>query len=382
MNKSIYLDYAAATPLDPSVFKAMQPYYMQKFYNPSAPYLSGKAVRDEIEAARGRIARWLGARPAEITFTASGTEANNLAIHGVMRQFPDANMVVSAVEHEAVMAPAHRYNCREAVVRPSGLVDIQQLAKSIDDKTVLVSIMYANNEIGTIQPLRQVAQVVEEERARRYNQKDGLPIYLHTDACQAGNYLNLHVHGLGVDLLTLNAGKIYGPKQTGLLYARTGIQLVPLIDGGGQENGRRSGTESPANIAGFAAALDLVQGDKQAESKRTLELQSLFFDLLKRKIPQAVINGTKKQRLPNNVHITIPGTDNERIMMELDQRGVMCAVGSACSASKEEPSHVLRAIGLSESQAQASLRFTMGRQTKESDIKKTVDMLSKLVSHA
>lgn len=369
MKNFVYLDYAAATPLDPAVLQAMQPYFADQFYNPSATYASAKQVRQALETARGHVAHWMGARPAEVVFTSGGTEANNLAIRGIMELFPDGNVVVSAIEHESVLAPAHNYDCREAAVTIQGLVDIPKLVKQIDDKTVLVSVMYANNEVGIIQPIRQIAQHVEDIRAARKKAGNDRPLYLHTDAAQASNYLDLHVARLGVDLMTINGGKIYGPKGSGALFVSRHVQLKPVIFGGGQERGIRSGTENVAGSIGLATALEIAQNSRHKEAARLQKLQSLFIELLAKQLPQAIINGSAKHRLPNNVHITIPGADNERLLLELEQQGILAAAGSACSASSEEPSHVLRAMGISDQDAQASLRFTMGRNTTQQDIK-------------
>jgi cysteine desulfurase len=381
MNDTItYLDYAAGTPMSPVVLAAMQPYFMEKFYNPSATYLPAKKVREDLEAARARVAHWLGARPIEIVFTAGGTEANNLAIRGVMEQFPDCNMVVSAIEHESVLATAHKYDCREAPVTPDGIVDINRLPGLIDDQTVLISVMYANNEVGTIQPIRQIASAVEEIRKYRKDRGIDRPLYLHTDAAQAAAYLDMHTARLGVDMLTLNAGKIYGPKQSAVLFVSSKVQLTPQVLGGGQERTRRSGTENIAGAVGLAKALDLVQERRHKESERLHHLQQLFIELVTEKIPDATVNGSRKHRLPNNVHLTIPGHDNERLLLELEAKGILAAAGSACSASNEEPSHVLHAMGLSDSEAQASLRFTTGRQTTEVHIRHAVDVLASLVA--
>ncbi|HTE57748.1 MAG TPA: cysteine desulfurase family protein [Verrucomicrobiae bacterium] len=377
--KLIYMDYAAATPMDPAVLAAMQPYFMQQFYNPSALYLSAKAVAKDIATARAGIAGILGTRPAEIFFTAGGTEANNLAIQGIMHEFPEANVVVSAIEHESVLRPAHQYACKETPVATDGRVDLDALQKLIDSNTILVSVMYANNEIGTIQPIRQITQLVETVRKQRQQAGNNLPLYVHTDACQAANYLDLHISRLGVDLMTVNGGKIYGPKQSGLLYVRAGVQLAPQTLGGGQERGLRSGTENVAGIMGLAKALELTQARRHDETHRLQALQQQFMKELERSILGAVINGSKKHRLPNNVHATIPGQDNERLIMALDEAGIQAAAGSACSASNDEPSHVLRALGLSEQDAQASLRFTMGVATTAEDVDTTVKALASLV---
>jgi len=375
VTKMIYLDYAAATPVDERVLEAMLPYYRERFYNPSATYLPAEQVAGELNEARAKVAHWLGARPSEVIFTAGGTEANNLAIQGVMRQFPDGNIVTSAIEHDSVLETARRYDCREVGVKPDGTIDLQALEAAIDDKTVLVSIIYASNEIGTIQPLRDVAEIIIKKRAERSE----LPLYFHTDACQAANYLDIHATRLGVDMLTLNGGKIYGPKQSGVLYVSSKVILEPLILGGGQERNLRSGTENVAQAVGLAAALDLVQTDRQAETHRLQRLQAKFITELETKLPEVVINGSRKKRLPNNVHVTFPGIDNERLLIQLEERGILAAAGSACSASSDEPSHVLKAIGLSEADAQSSLRFTMGRATTEAEVTTTTETLKRLI---
>ncbi|MGH7241235.1 MAG: cysteine desulfurase family protein, partial [Candidatus Saccharimonadales bacterium] len=303
-----------------------------------------------------------------------GTEANNLAIQGIMARFPEGNMVVSAIEHDSVLVPAARYDCRQVGVQPDGTIDLSALVAAIDEHTVLVSVMYANNEVGTIEPLKDVAAAIERVRAERQNK---LPLYLHTDACQAANYLDLHVSRLGVDLLTLNGGKIYGPKQSGVLYVGAHVELQPQVLGGGQERGLRSGTENVAQSVGLATALELTQAMRRTETERLQELQRYFFAGIKETLPRAVVNGSRKKRLPNNLHTTLPGIDNERLLMQLDEAGILAAAGSACSASDEEPSHVLRAMGVSEADAQSSLRFTMGRQTT----KAAIDALLQALRH-
>ncbi len=385
MKQAIYLDHAAATPVDPQVLVAMRPYLTDNFYNPSAPYLAATAVKADVEKARETIAHWLGARPSTITFTAGGTEANNLALFGVAGKYPGAHIVSSALEHESVLRPLERlkekgWKC--ALVAPSadGIVDPSAIAKAITNRTVLVSVMYANNEIGTVQPLKEIAAAVATERTRRQKTGNALPVFLHTDACQAAVYLDLHVARLGVDLMTINGGKIYGPKQSGVLYASSRVELEPIIFGGGQEQGLRSGTENVAGAIGLAKALDVVQSRRQAERTRLTELQDIFMKELTANIPSAIINGSLHRRLPNNIHITIPNTDNERLVFALDAAGIQCAAGSACSASKEEASHVLKALGLSDETARASLRFTMGFGTTEKAIRSTVQELVKIVA--
>jgi cysteine desulfurase len=370
----IYLDHAAATPLDKRVLAVMEPYFSGRFYNPSATYVQARQVRQAVETARSQVAYWLGARPAEIIFTAGGTEANNLALHGVMRRFPKANIVVSAIEHDSILEPARAYDCREVSVQPDGRLDLDDLVKKIDRNTVLVSVGYANNEIGTVQPLREISQRLQSIRGSR--KAGSLPLYFHTDACQAGNYLDLHAARLGADLMSLNGGKLYGPKQSGALYVKVGIELEPLISGGGQERGLRSGTENVAGSIGFAAALDMAQAMRRQESDRLKLLQKQLLAALS--VSGARVNGSSKFRLPNNVHATFPGQDNERLLIELEAQGILAAAGSACNASSEEPSHVLKAIGLSDADARASLRFTLGRETTAKSISAVSSAVTRL----
>jgi cysteine desulfurase len=394
--KQIYLDYAAATPIDDSVQKAMKPYYSDNFYNPSATYLKARSVKKDLESARNKVARLLGSRSSEVVFTAGGTEANNLAIHGIMSRWSGSNVIISDIEHASVRQPACKYDYKVVPVDGLGIIDNDKLKKLIDDKTVLLSIMLANNEIGTIQNLATIFKLVKEIRHERILQGNPLPLYLHSDACQAANYLSLK--NPIADLMSLNGGKIYGPKQSGVLYVNRAVKLSPIIEGGGQENGWRSGTENVAQVIGFAEALEKAQNMRDVETTRLANIQYQAIDRLIDLIPGAVVNGSaqsllqkdvlpglKKKaaiagnRLANNLHITIPGQDAERLMMQLDEQGFMCAVGSACSASSEEPSHVLSAIGLSEEDARASLRLSFGRGTKSSDVIKCIEALAKIV---
>jgi len=373
--KPIYLDHAAATPVDSEVLMAMMPFFSDKFYNPSALYTGARDVKQALDEARSSVAQAIGCRPGEVIFTSGGTESTNLAIRGVCGKYPDGRTVISAIEHEAVRMPAKLYDHVECPVNGKGQVEIDQLRPLIDEHTVLVSVMYANNEVGTVQPIKDVVSLVEEERTRRLRNGVELPIYVHTDAAQAPSYLDLNVARLGVDMMTLNGGKIHGPKQSGILYVRTGVKISPQILGGGQERSLRSGTENIANAVGFSLALRKAQDGRSANSKAVGQLSAKFIKTLEEKFG-AVVNGHKKMRLPNNVHVTFPGHDNERIMFSLDEQGVYAAAGSACSASKEEVSHVLRAMGVSEQDARSSLRFSLGRETSEEDIKKAVEYLA------
>jgi cysteine desulfurase len=378
--KLIYLDYAAATPVDPKVIAAMEPYYDRLFFNPSANYYPAQQVKADLNSARANVALMLGAKPAEVIFTAGGTEANNLAIYGVMSQFPAANIIVSSIEHESVLAPAEKYNHKLAPVHQDGLIDIEALAKLIDDQTVMLSIMYANNEIGTIQSLSAISRLITKVRQTRQNKGNKLPLYLHSDACQAGDYLDIHVDRLGLNLMTLNGGKIYGPKQSGVLYVSRRTTILPQILGGGQEMGYRSGTENVAGAIGFSTALKLAQTNCKQNNYKMKNLQNIFIDNIRQLLPNALINGSLSHRLPNNIHLTLPGMDNERILYQLDERGILAASGSACSASSQQPSHVLTALGFNDDYARSSLRFSMGRQTSSSDIVTTVKTLQMIVN--
>ena len=380
MATKVYLDYAAATPLDQEVFALMRPYFSRQFYNPSADYAAARDTKKTLNAARSKVAYWLGAQTSEIIFTAGGTEANNLALHGLMAGYPGAKLVASSIEHESILNPARRYAHSEAPVLLDGRVDIAKLEDQIDDNTVLVSVMYANNEIGVIEPLRKIAVLLDKIKRSRKERGVKLPLIYHADACQAANYLDLHVSRLGVDMMTLNGGKIYGPKQSGVLYVKRGISLTPQIEGGGQEFNLRSGTENVPSAVGLAAALDKAQSIRSEEAVRLTLLRDYFIDRLTNDL-KAEINGSKEFRLPNNVHATFKQQDNEYLLIGMDRLGIMAAAGSACSASKEESSHVLRSLGLSDQEARSSIRFTLGRQTTKGDIDKTVKVIKQLVSN-
>ena len=378
--KSIYLDYASATPMDPGVLAAMQPYFTEQFYNPSAIYLPAIKVKKDLAAARTKIAAWLGARPSEIYFTAGATEANNLAIQGLMNQWPDGQVLVSAVEHESVLVPAQLYNHQQIPVSPQGIVEIDALKNLINPKTVLISVMMVSNELGSVQPIKQIASMVREMRAQRSETKNSRPLYLHTDAAQAGNLFDLHTHRLGVDMMSINGGKIYGPKQSGALFAKSNVQLTPLIVGGGQEHNLRSGTENVPGAIGLSKALDLAQKMHAKEFKRQAELRQKFTSDLAASFPKAMLNGAKKRQSPHIMSVTFPGVDNERLMMQLDEAGIQVAVGSACSAARGEPSHVLAAIGLGEQDARSTIRVSLGRVTTKAQLRQLLEALVKLIA--
>lgn len=375
-----YFDHAATTPLDPQVFAAMTPYLRDEFYNPSALYAPARTVRNALEEARHDVAKVLGAKPAEITFTSGGTEGNNLLIQGVLNAHPAGNIVVSSIEHDSVLAPARNYNYRLCDVSSDGLVVLKSLRETIDENTVLVSIMYANNEVGSIQPIREISQLLQSIKAERKKSGNRKPLYFHTDACQAANYLDLHVARLGVDAMTLNGSKIYGPKGSGILYVKAGVELKPLLVGGGQESGLRSGTENVPGCIGFAQALVMARELRETESRRLTELRELFISKLAAGAPQCSVNGSRKHRLANNIHITIPGKDAETLIIQLEGKAMLCAAGSACSASSQEPSHVLMAMGLGESDARSSLRITLGRSTDEQAVIDLVNAIATLAA--
>lgn len=368
--KNVYLDYAAATPVDPEVLEAMQPFFTEQFANPSSLYSSARVTRQALSDARASVANTLGAKPTEIIFTAGATESINLAIQGVMRKFPDGHIVTTTIEHEAVLETVKHYH--------HSIVDPADVVSSITEQTVLVSVMMVNNEVGTILPIKELARHIEQVRQNRDNQ---LPLYLHSDAAQAATTLDLHVSRLGVDLLTLNGGKMYGPKQSGILYVRTGTELEPLIYGGGQERNMRSGTENVAFAVGFAKALELAQAGRKDEAHRLQQLRDQLQNDLTAAIPEIIVNGDQKHRLAHNLNITLPGLDGESAVLYLDNAGIQASTGSACSIGSDEPSHVLLALGCTPEEANASLRFTLGKYTTEKDIQEAAQIIIKTLRH-
>lgn len=376
----VYLDYAAASPLSNKALHAMMPYLTDQFYNSSALYLAANRLNREKEDFRHQVASVLGAKPTEIIFLSGGTEANNLAIKGVMDLYPKSNIITSIIDHKSVLVPASTYSNKTLQVDAKGRIKISQLLSLIDKDTVLISIILASNEVGVIQPLAKVREIINSVLLERAKAGNKTPLYLHTDASQATNYLSLQVSRLGVDLMTVNGGKIYGPKQSGILYVKTGIKLKPLIFGGEQELGLRAGTESLANIAGFTTALVDAQQKKAHQFKKVKKLSQSLINQLK-KSSKIIFNGDYKNRLPNNINITIPGVDGERLVMELDNLGFMVATGSACTASDDEPSYVLRAMGISKQDAASSLRITLGRKTTEEEVSKFADSLLSLIEN-
>lgn len=351
----IYLDHAAATPMDARVLRAMQPYFIDNFYNPSSPYLPAVSVKRDYESAKHTLASLIGAKAGEITITAGATESINLAFSGV-----SGHVITSNIEHHSVLASAKCHKNTIVSADEHGLVSAEVIKSAIKSDTELVSIALANNELGTLQPIRDIAEVIKSERNSRLVKGDKTPIYLHCDASQGACQLDVNVARLGVDMLTLNAGKIYGPKQVGLLWAASHVHLEPQIVGGGQESGLRSGTENVAGTIGFAKALELVSEHRKYESERLAKLRDYLQKTLTDTFDDAVVSGHKKHRLSGHLHISFPGLDGERLIFLLEKRGVLVATGSACAANKGTRSHVLTAIGLTPSVADGSIRISLG----------------------
>lgn len=366
----IYLDHAAATPVDAKVMAAMQPFFSDDFYNPSAPYAPAVLVRRAYEEAKQVIARTIGAKGDDVVITAGATESINLAFASF-----DGHVVTSNIEHHAVLAAArnHEATLVEADVR--GFVPAERIKAAIQPNTVLVSIALANNELGTIQPLRDIAEIVRTEREVRLARGDHTPIYLHSDASQGVGQLDVNVARLGVDLLTLNAAKVYGPKQVGLLWAAPSVVLKPSIVGGGQERGLRSGTENVAGTIGFAKAMELATEHRKFESDRLMKLRNEMQKKLTSVFSEMVVSGHPKHRLAGHLHVSFPNLDAERVLFALESRGVLVATGSACAANKGTRSHVLTAIGLEPEVADGSLRITLGHLSNEENSARATDLI-------
>ncbi len=376
--KEIYMDHAATTPLAPAVLEAMLPYFGEKFGNASTVYRRGQRARMAIEDSRRRIAAVLHARPEEICFTSGGSESDNMALRGGLaaarkRAAEKNHIIVSAIEHHAVLhtceaLAAEGVEITYLPVDEKGLVDPAAVAAALRPETALVSVMSANNEIGTLEPIAEIGSICREAG-----------VLFHTDAVQAFGQIPLDVQALQVDLLSASAHKLNGPQGVGLLYIRRGLQLPPLIHGGAQERGKRAGTENLVGIVGFARAAELAMETMVERTARESEIRDHMIRRLTAEIPACRLNGDPVKRLPNNVHVLLPCVEGESLLLLLDQRGIAAASGSACASGSLEPSHVLRAIGLSHEDAFSGLRFSLGAETTMEDADFVVDNLKEIV---
>lgn len=364
--QTYYLDHAAATPCDERVVAAMQPYLTDIFYNPSASYRGGREAKKALETARDTVASIVGAKPHDIIFTAGATESINLAIQGVLVN--GGNAVISAVEHVAVRKAVEQYPHTVAAVDSRGRVLLESIEQCVNDDTVLVSVVLADNEFGTVQPIADVARLLERMRQERNARGVTTPLYFYTDASQGQTVLDLSVSRLGVDMMTLNSGKCYGPKQVGALWLRPSVRLAPRIVGGGQERGLRGGTENVAGVVGFAKALGLVQNERHTEAERLREIKKRLVEKLSELVPGLEFDGHPKQCLPGHIHMHVDGLDAERVVFHLDNEGICIATGAACSANKATRLPSLEAVGLTESQADGSLRVTLGHLNQLDDV--------------
>ncbi len=368
MSKKIYLDHASTTPVDDKVLKEMLPYFNEKYGNPSSIHSFGQEALVAIDKSRQKVADFLSADSKEVVFTGSATEANNIFIQGVIEQHENPHVITCAIEHDAVLETVEKSKAETTVldVDKKGFISMDDLKKEIKENTVLITIMYANNEIGTIEPIAEIGKLVEELNKDREQR-----IYFHTDASQAAGYLDCNVDNLKVDGLTVSGHKIYGPKGIGVLYKRENVKLNPIIFGGGQESGLRSGTYNTPLIVGMGKAVELINKEKRKEETEELR-DYLIEEVLK--IKGATLNGPK-ERLSNNANFSFKGVEGESIILILDQEGIACSTGSACSSKTLEASHVLTAIGLGDLEAHSSLRVSIGRKTTKKEIDKFLKIL-------
>ncbi len=374
--KQVYLDYAATTPTDPEVVKEMLPYFTDIFGNPSSIYAAAQEAKGAVEKARNRVARLIGARDEEIVFTSGGTEADNTALESVAfaNESKGNHIITSAIEHHAVTETCEflkkrGFKITYLKVDECGLVDPETLRKAITDKTILVSIMQANNEIGTIEPITELAAVARERG-----------VYFHTDAVQAVGHIPVDVKELGVDMLSMSGHKLQGPKGVGALYIRKGTRIVPFMHGGGQEGRKRASTENVPGIVGFGYAAELASEQLDSEAVRLTELRDRLISGLQESIDHIQLNGHPRQRLPNNVNVSVDYVEGESMLLNLDLEGISASSGSACTSGSLEPSHVLLACGLPHEQAHGSLRLTLGKWTVEEDIDRVLDVLPGIVA--
>ena len=371
----IYLDYAATTPTDSAVVQAMLPYFHDAFGNPSAIYSYGQEAKNALEEARGKVARLIGARDEEIIFTSGGTEADNFALKGAAyaNQKKGNHIITSAIEHHAVLESCKflgkmGYKITYLPVDKYGLVDPDSVKKAITDKTILISVMHANNEIGTIQPIAEIGKIAKEAG-----------ILFHSDAVQTAGHIPVNVNELGVDLLSMSGHKLYGPKGVGVLYTRKGSKLTPFMHGGGQERGRRASTENVPGIVGLGQAAELAGQDLEGEAQRLIGLRDKLISGIVQKVDRTHLNGHPVKRLPNNVNISVEFVEGESMCLNMDIVGICASTGSACSSGSLEASHVLLAIGLEHVQAHGSLRFTLGKWTTEEEVEKVLEILPRII---
>jgi cysteine desulfurase len=390
--KRIYLDYAATTPVDKEVLKAMKPYFSDKFGNASSIHSFGQEAIVAIDKSREKIAEFLNCSFDEIIFTGSATESNNLAIKGLVKLFFKPIHIISTnIEHESVHEPLKELEKAEhkityLKVDKDGFISVSDLEKSIKNNTILVSVIYANNEIGTIQSIKEIGKLLEKINEKR--RASGLSrIYFHTDAVQALQFLECRPDWLKVDVLTFSGHKIYGPKGIGGLYIRKGTPVLPIITGGNQEFGLRSGTENTPYIVGLAKAVELVFENREVRFKKALNLRNKLWDYIIKNVKNVKLNGVNpltllgaSNRLPNNLNVRFPGISNETLLIALDQAGLAVSAGAACSSRVSSPSHVLRAIGLTEHQTKESIRITIGKDTTEKEIKIAAGIIEKIIN--
>lgn len=394
----VYLDHAATTYTDPRVLRAMTPYFTKNFGNGSAIYKEGRTAKKALEDSRKKIADLVFASPDEIIFTSGGTEGNNIAIKGVIENYIEAenkkpHIITSNIEHHSVLhlvehlEKTGKIEATYIKVKQNGIVNTRDIAANLKENTILVSIMYANNEIGTIQPISEIAKVIKNYKQKKIeirnlkfeiDAKTVFP-FLHSDACQATEYLEMNVQKLGVDLMTINGSKMYGPKGVGFLYVKKGVKLSPITRGGGQESGIRPGTENIAGIVGLAEAFKIAQNEKEKESRGLIILRDYFIKKLKEKIPNVILNGDPILRLPNNINVSILGIEGESALLYMDEKGISCATGSACTSNSLDPSHVIMALGRPYEYAHGSLRFSLGKITTKKDLDYTLKVLPPIV---
>ena len=379
---TIYMDHGATTPMRSEVLEAMMPYFTESFGNPSSIYTLAQETRNAVEDSRRFVANSIGSRASEICFTSGGTEADNAAIKGVAMSMKNLgnHIITTSIEHHAVLHTCHQmeqfgFDVTYIPVDDKGFVSAKDVLDAITDKTILISVMLANNEIGTIQPIKEIAKKIRE-----YSDKSGKTIVFHTDAVQAVGHLPVDVKDLGVDILSISGNKFYGPRGVGALYIKRGTPFEPLIIGGGQERQRRSGTENVPGIVGLSKALELSVKEMELESSRQIKIRNHIFEYLKKNMDDILINGDQINRLPNNVNVSFPGIEGESILLALDLGGVSASSGSACSAASIEPSHVLLAIGRSAEQARGTIRITIGRTTTDEDVQYMLNLLPNIVN--